>query len=188
MQLNVILQAHKDVFLPKNLWWISTLCVIFFLFIIANTSGKRNITILPSHNVKYIRRIVIICILLYTTNHVHHLAGKLLKRKLDVRFNILLLYCGEIPLIIQFSVSIIHKKNMPMLKKWKSSFVTNSGLVLLIVRLSWTLFSEIPQTDCWLLALLPPYPSIALVYPCVVVASLWFARPCGWRSMWGIHR
>ncbi len=35
------------------------------------------------------------------------------------------------------------------LTKWKSSFVTNSGLVLLIVRLLSILFSELPQTDRW---------------------------------------
>ncbi len=34
--------------------------------------------------------------------------------------------------------------------KRESSFVTNSGLVLLVVRLSCTLFSELPQTDCCL--------------------------------------
>ncbi len=33
-------------------------------------------------------------------------------------------------------------------KKRESSFVTNSSLVLL-VRLSSTLFSELPQTHCW---------------------------------------
>ncbi len=33
--------------------------------------------------------------------------------------------------------------------KRDSSFVTNSSLVLLIVRLSSTLFSELPQADCW---------------------------------------
>ncbi len=35
------------------------------------------------------------------------------------------------------------------IKKRKSSFVTNSSLVLLVVRLLSTLFSELPQTDCW---------------------------------------
>ncbi len=33
--------------------------------------------------------------------------------------------------------------------KRESSIVTNSSFVLLIVRLSSTLFSELPQTDCW---------------------------------------
>ncbi len=34
------------------------------------------------------------------------------------------------------------------ISKRESSFVTNTCLVLLIVRLQSTLFSELPQTDC----------------------------------------